>query len=447
MASIDLPTNGPDLHLDLPAQWALQQIAHPNLPAASGEWTERLASALSQPGTGQSLPRLLQARRGGRIVLVVEDITRYSPLVQILEVIDKELAHNRIEDHQVEVLFATGMHEEMSPEQAAEKIGPYADRFAWRSNPWKNPGAYRPIGRAGRIPIALDTGLIEADLRIVITSVSPHLQAGFGGGAKMLLPGCASLETIRHLHRLGLGRRPQQMVGTDGFSNPMRRTIDRAGQLLAEAPGKTLSIQYVLDADNVPTSIAVGDLLPVQQMLAKHCAVACGVVVPEPADIVISNAFPRDYDLWQSFKCIPNTMWALRPGGVLLCVTDCPAGRNGMRPPRWPLSPKWTRKLIRLFGGQTLASLLTRAVPRLAGDAAFFVRMALQTIERNPVIFLSPRLEAEGGFPGVTVCATMDQAAEACQEILGPGPQRVTAFTMGGVTFPIPQRPGRSSAT
>ncbi|MFW5839804.1 MAG: lactate racemase domain-containing protein [Planctomycetota bacterium] len=447
MARIELPTAHDPILLDLPEQWNIQQIAEPKLASAQADWPERIASALSQPGNGQGLSRLIQARRGGRFVIVVEDITRHSPLVPILEVIARELEHGKVADSQVEILFATGMHHKMTAKQAREKIGPFADRFNWRSNPWTEPQAYSSIGRAGRIELQLDTRLVQADLRIIISSVSPHLQAGFGGGAQMLLPGCASLESIRHLHRLGLGRNLRQMVGTDAGANLMRATIDRAGQLLEKAGGKTLSIQYVLDSDNQPTSIAVGDLLAVQQMLAKHCAVSCGVVVHEPADIVIAGAFPRDYDLWQSFKCIPNTMWALRPGGVLICVTDCPAGRNGIQPPKWPLSPRWTRNLVGWLGGETLASLIGRLVPRLAGDAAFFVRMGMQTIERNPVIFLSPRLSQEGDFPGVTLCDTMERAAEACHDILGTGPQRVTVFPQGGVTYPIPQRPGRNSAT
>ena len=44
----------------------------------------------------------------------------------------------------------------------------------------------------------------EADLRILIGSVLPHLQAGFGGGYKLIFPGTSHRTTLGALHRQGL---------------------------------------------------------------------------------------------------------------------------------------------------------------------------------------------------------------------------------------------------
>jgi len=439
MPQLSVPWGHEQLELDLPDHWQVEQVASRNLQVASEDWPEQLARALGQPAVGLPLGRLLAARPHGKVVIVVEDVTRHSPTPQILEVIMREIRHARIPDEQVEVVFACGMHPEMTPAKAREKLGPGMDSIRWRSNPWKDPSAYVRLGRVGRVPVLVDRGVAAADIRILVSSVSPHLQAGFGGGYKMFFPGCAGLETIRALHRLGIGRKVRQLVGLPASTNPMRRAIDVAGQMLDDAGGKTFSVQYLLDANDMPQAIAAGEVLPVHQMLHKRCSVDCGIVCPGQADVVIANAHPRDFDLWQCFKSIPNTMWAARPNGVILCLARCEAGLYGMKVPPWPLNATWTRGLVRLLGPEAICSLLSRISPRLAGDAAYFIRMATQTLARNPIVMVSPALHAAGAsFPGLRIVGSVAEGIAAVERRLGEGSRRVVVFPAGGVTFPIP---------
>jgi nickel-dependent lactate racemase len=44
---------------------------------------------------------------------------------------------------------------------------------------------------------------MKCDLKIVIGSCVPHGVAGFGGGAKMIMPGLASFDTVNHHHGTG----------------------------------------------------------------------------------------------------------------------------------------------------------------------------------------------------------------------------------------------------
>jgi len=442
MPNVSVPWGKEQLVVALPDHWKIQQVAEPALRPAAEGWQDRLARALSQPGTGLPLAKLLAARRTGRMEIIVEDVTRQSPLPEILGVIMREVRHAGIKDSQLELMFATGMHYAMSPQQAATKLGELAESIAWRCNPWQTRSAYVDLGRVGNVGVLIDRRVAGADLRIMISSVSPHLQAGFGGGYKMLLPGCAHLETIGALHRLGVYRAPKQLVGTEPTSNAMRRAIDQGGQLVDQHHGKTFAVQYLLDADLVPTFIAAGEPIPTHRMVAKQCAVACGVVMEGPADVLIVNAHPLDFDLWQSFKCIANTRWAVKPGGAIICLTRCREGLAGMKVPKWPLSPKWTRRVVGWLGPEALSSLVTRLIPRLAGDAAFFVRMALQTLHRNPIFMASPKLfESAGAFPGMELFGEASEAVAAADALLGHTPQRVAVFPSGGTTFPIPALP------
>ena len=444
MPEFSVPWGQGSLKVSVPADWRLQQMAQPDLPTAPGDWPDRLALALSQSQGETPLSRLLKDCRHGRIVLLVEDMTRHSPLAEILPVVLREITHAGLDVKQVEAFFANGMHPPLTAEQASEKLGPACEGIPWRCNRYDDLGAHVPLGQIDGVDILADRWVADADLRIVVSSVSPHLQAGFGGGYKMMFPGCSHLDTIRGLHRKGIGRKPRQLVGTPVTANPMRRIIDAAGVRLDERHGRTFAIQYLLDDNNRPTSVAAGDVLDTHRMMAKRCAVACGVVVAQPGDILITNAHPRDFDLWQCFKSIANTRWAARPNGAIICLARCQEGLHGMRVPSWwPASPEWMRRIVRWIGPESLSSLVTRLVPRLAGDAAFFVRMATQTVHRNPIFMVSPNLHDAGVvFPGVSIFARMDDAVAVAQKHLGEGPQRVVVFPSGGTTFPTPKSAG-----
>jgi nickel-dependent lactate racemase len=298
-------------------------------------------------------------------------------------------------------------------------------------------GPLRVAGVRGSVPLAVDRRLVEADLRIVVAGASPHLQAGFGGGEKMFVPGCASLETIARLHNLGLPRIARPLVGEGNDTNPMRRLIDAAGRRIAECAGETFAVQYLLDADDQPTDLTAGRLARGQRMLAKKCAASAGVMVDQPADIVIANAAPRDFDLWQSFKCIANTCWAARENGVLVVLARCPGGLN-MPSPSAPISPRWLRRIIRLLGARSLAGLFNRLASGAHGETQFFVRLALETLERTPILLYSPQLAGEGvRFPGLPIFGDLEAVWAEAETLLGDRGRRAVCFPLGGASYPV----------
>ncbi len=449
MTQLTVPWADETLSMQLPPDWTVQQVGTPSLPPARPDWAENLARAIDNPEESLPLGKLLAARRGGRIVLVLEDMTRHSPLKEILPLVLREITHAKVESD-VEIIFASGMHPPMTPQEVSEKIGPeLASQFKWRSNDPRDRRAMLDLGSvrvngSSHLDLAVDRRLAEADLRIIVSSVSPHLQAGFGGGYKMFVPGCAGLETIRQLHLLGVPRTPRQQVGEQVDVNPMRQAIDAAGRAIDAHGGKTFAVQYVLDVNDGVSTSAAGDVNLCQQMLAKQCAAGCGVVVDSPADVVIANACPRDFDLWQSFKAIANTTWAARENGVIICLSRCPAGAN-MPTVSLPVTPELVRGVIRFVGAQTISTLATRLIPGLAGERAFFVRLACRMLEKNPIYIVSPELAKRGAkFVGLAIFETPEQAFAAAEKHLGSGSKRVTVFPHGGISYPLLRRGGEA---
>jgi len=445
MAQYTVDWGDGELPLSLPDHWTVSAVAEPKVPAAAADWADRLAALLTRPEGTAPLPAMLrEIGPHGRIVLVVEDATRHSPLADILAVVVRELDHAQITDDQVEILFATGMHPAMNLGQVREKVGPFADRFAWRCNNASDLTTYMLAGEVllprggGVLPLLIDRRCLLADLRIVITAVTPHLQAGFGGGAKMLVPGCAALETISRLHLAGLPwPAGSPMVGVEGHVNPMRRMIDAAGEVIEGRHGRTFAVQYVLDAADRPSTIAAGNLRLGQQMLAKQCAAASGIVIDTPADILITNAWPRDYDMWQAFKCIANTREAVRPNGVICVLARCPAGLN-MGSVRWPLSPTWTRRLVRWVGVKGIVSMARRLTPGVNPEAHFFIQLAAETLYRNPILMYAPEVVRRGQrFPGLPLYGDLDAKFADADRMLGEGSRRVILFPAGGASYPV----------
>ncbi|MCD4824299.1 MAG: lactate racemase domain-containing protein [Phycisphaerae bacterium] len=447
MADIQVPWGTGKLSVPIPSHWKLVQVAEPALRPAPEDWPERLAMALQKPVAGEPLSNMLAAAKDGKITLVVDPPVPQSPLGKIIEIVLREIRHAGIADEQLEIVFATGSHPPVSPDKVEACLGPAAEGIAWRTNPWSESHGYIHLGRIGKLDVQIDRGVVESDLRIVISSVSPHLRAGFSGGYKMFLPGCAHLSSIRVLRRQGVSRKWRQLVGADAGANPVRATTDAAGAMVDAYHGNSFSIQYLLDGENNPVSLAAGEPMPTYQMVSKQCAVACGIMPERPADVLIANAYPRDRDPWQCFKCISNTCRAARPDGVIICLAGCHAGLDEIKPMYWPLKPAWTRKLLRLLGPEATRSLTDRFIAPLAGDFQKFIRLTVGILQRNHLLMVSPTMAEKGmSFPGITMFYSVADALAAAEKILGRGPQRVAVYPAGGVSYPVMRNP-KSVAT
>jgi hypothetical protein len=124
---------------------------------------------------------------------------------------------------------------------------------------------------------------------------------------------------------------------------------------------------------------------------------------------------------------------------VIICLARCELGLNEMKEMWWPLSPVWTRRLIRFLGPGTICSLMDRIVKQLAGDSQWFIRLAAQMGQRNWVIMVSPRLVADGvSFPGLALRANTEEAIAEADRLLGSPNPRVVVYPAGGASYPCP---------
>ena len=154
-------------------------------------------------------------------------------------------------------------------------------------------------------------------MRISIGSVLPHLQAGFGGGYKLILPGTSHGSTLGALHRQGLGRgaTPAGCSAATAAENPMRRAIRRGGGtvgsvLLDQPPAWRARGRFSRSAAGHPDAGA-------GPPRGRGPAALRGPGAA-PADLVVAGNHPWPGDPMQSFKVLLQHRAACRKGGVLV---------------------------------------------------------------------------------------------------------------------------------
>jgi nickel-dependent lactate racemase len=100
-------------------------------------------------------------------------------------------------------------------------------RFRWRCHNAHDLHQLVQLGQTSRgTPVLLNRLLLEADLIVCLGALEPHLLLGFGGGLKMIIPGCAGAETVGRNHLQGVDAEHFDYVGVPGQESPMRLDLE-----------------------------------------------------------------------------------------------------------------------------------------------------------------------------------------------------------------------------
>ncbi len=158
---------------------------------------------------------------------------------------------------------------------------------------------------------------------LVINSVEPHYFAGYTGGRKSLFPGLAGYDTVWANHRLSMEAGSETLVLA---GNPVHEDLEEA--MAVGIAGKMIfSIQLVLDKDHHIGFAAAGAL---EDTFRRAVAVAekqFVLDIERRYEVVVAVApHPMDCNLYQTNKAIQSGALAVKDGGVLIVVSQCPFG-------------------------------------------------------------------------------------------------------------------------
>ena len=388
------------LPLQLPPTWKVVVGGDLETPPPIPDLSAAIEQALKAPFGFAPLGEFVDP--GTRITLVMDDAGRSTPVSHLAPAVLDYLVDAGAEPEKITGLFAIGTHKVMTFNEMESRAGSsVVSRIDCHSFDCHEEQAFVYLGRTQRgTPVTLNRIAAEADLRILIGSIEPHPQAGFGGGYKNLVPGLAGAKTIGHNHLLMPAPNRYNMIGTLPEDNPMRLDLEEGCGMIG---GPTFILNVVLDPRLEPVALVAGDAVSAHRAGVEVSRRIYGVKVPQRVDVVISSAYPMDRELRQAGKGVLNVAGACRRGGVIIGFLRCGQGLGSVSLP--PISPPLgpLRAFARILGSRGIA-FLARHLPRTVPiEARFLVNLGLQMLKDYHVLIFSPRLVrvAQGRFPTV----------------------------------------------
>jgi nickel-dependent lactate racemase len=252
-----------------------------------------------------------------RVVIIVDDNTRPTPAGMILPILLEELVAVGVDEQQVEVIVASGTHRPMTQGEMEQKFGvEVLSRVPFHQHDClQDLVDYGVTKRGTRIQI--NRWVSEADLKIEVGHIVPHHPTGWGGGAKMLLPGVAGQETTAQMHLLG-SREPR--LGEVDTS--CRQEMEE----LAARIGPHFLINTVLNREGEIVKVVAGDIVKAHRVGVTEAKRVWGGEYDREADLTITSTYPVDFDLFQADKGIFSAELATRAGGEIVLVSPCYEG-------------------------------------------------------------------------------------------------------------------------
>jgi hypothetical protein len=377
---------------------------------------------------------------GKRVAIVVDDPSRWTPVREALPIVIERLRKLGVSNADISVSVGIGRHRALDPADLRRRLGDETvENHACHSPPLDELSQYVDLGTtSANVPVRVFRPVAEADVRVLIGSVLPHLQAGFGGGFKLIFPGCSHRSTLGALHRQGLGDNPHQaakLLGSDVRGNPMRAAIREAAALL---PGHCFSVSHLLGAGGDVLEVFAGDVDFVQHSLsvgaARRFRVDCS---NGTADLVVVGNFPWPGDPLMSFKVLLNHRAALRQRGVLAGFfwTDPDELDRSL-----PMGVLRTISATGPLGGWVIQHGLRNA-ERLTSwfkhPSRFMIRWARELVADQSVFVYSPELSQRFGRmlgPVRLFSAPEDLWKQAQQELRHP-PELALVMPIGGLSY------------
>jgi nickel-dependent lactate racemase len=303
-----------------------------------------LHAALDAPIYSPRLEELIKPDE--RVVIVVPDATRAARADRIAPMLVERLNRHGLSDRQISFLIGGGIHRAPTAEEIYAILGPgLPDRIAVHPHDANDAASHASLGTTVRgTPVVLNRRLLEADHVIVIGAISLHYIAGFSGGRKAILPGCAAERSIQANHLLSfnletLEKRTGIASGClDG--NPVHEDMLEAVGML----NPSFLINTVLDAHNEIAAVYAGHWCDAHRRGCEEYLASHTVVVDErrPLVIVSAGGAPRDINLIQSHKAMEHASQVLAEGGTMVALAECAQGLGRDDFLRW-FAPGGTR--------------------------------------------------------------------------------------------------------
>ena len=319
MVSLNFSYGKGSLSFDVPEKNLLGVLKPREVPSIK-DLGQNVREAVTNPIGTRGLREIV--KKGERVAIVINDITRPVPNDQILPVIVEVLFKNGVQERDIIVVIANGVHRANTPDEIRSMVGSSLfDSLKIYNHDAFDSKTMTTMGKTrDGIPISLNSLVAQADKRILIGAITPHHGAGYSGGRKSIFPGVSSYETLRMLH----GIEPVRPEVGELAGNLLHRNALEAAKVV----GVDLIVNTIPNRTGDVYEVVAGDMEKAWEQGIVFCDRICRVNVPQKADIVITcpGGFPRDFDLRQSQKAVSIAEMLVKPDGIIVLVAKCSDG-------------------------------------------------------------------------------------------------------------------------
>ena len=422
MVDVWLPYGKTDVCIRVPARNLLGTIEPAERQGALDAKAE-VERALKEPIGSKRLGEIVKPE--SKVAIVVDDATRKAPSEVMLLPVLAELSLAGVKEENVTVIFGCGTHRAVKPEEATALLGAEALKRVktishdCRAQDLVHLGTTKTHGNK----VFVNRVFAEADVKVLLGDVGFHYYAGYGGGRKSVLPAVTGEETIKHNHAMLLHANARTGVLED---NPVHRDMTEAARLA--------KVDFIVNVvENKKGEIVkafAGDLEQAFLEAVKLVDEMYRITVDRRADIIVISAggHPADMNLYQAYKALDNALDAVKRGGVIILVAECPEGHGNQ------VFYDWMTRFGELKN-------VEREIKRnfvLGGHKAYYLLKALQN---HQIILVSslPDYYATSIFKLKTARAVNDAFAEALK--IAGSASRVWAMPQGSYTLPVFKAP------
>jgi len=269
-----------------------------------------------------SQPLLERISPDAKICIAFTDITRATPNDRIIPWL---LEHLGGPNDNITLLNQLGTHRPNTREELETMLTPeVVANYRVLNHEPENPKALVQVGTtADGTPALLNRHIVEADLRIITGFIEPHFFAGFSGGVKGIMPGCAGLETVMSNHGAKNIGDPQATFGvTEG--NPLWEEL----RDIALKTGPSFLLNVTLNEQRDITNVFAGDIIEAHKTGCVFVKKSAMQPLEQPFDIVVTtnSGYPLDLNLYQGVKGMSAGARVLKEGGTLILAAECREG-------------------------------------------------------------------------------------------------------------------------
>jgi lactate racemase len=367
-----------------------------------------LDRALREPIASPPLTEIVQA--SDRVLVVVPDATRAARVDRIAPLVAAHLREAGVPDEHLSFLVGAGIHRAATDAEIGALLGPdLPRRCAVRSHDANDQAALVEVGRTRRgTPIELNRLLFENDRTIVVGAISFHYFAGFSGGRKAVLPGCASERAIRANHLLAFDSRA--LTRTPGVAsgcldgNPVHEDMVEA----VESAAPSFLVNSVVGAGRDISHLYAGHWREAHRRGCDEYKESHTVKVGErrPLVVVSAGGAPRDVNLIQSHKAMEHAAVVLEEGGTMVVLAECGQGLGRSDFLDWFVPGGSRGTAQKLMGGDY----------RVNGQTAWGLRVKAERFRIRLVSTLPPEVVRA---MGLEPCGSLESALDGLSGVPG----------------------------